>query len=271
MDDRPCQEYGPPLRSEQAFLPPQELLFGLAGWTVSCETIRRRHEAAAQARALRPQLGGVPSQFADAQGQERELHVDAGEVNTPGGFREVEVAVHACRERGEPATSEDYEQRDLPAPAARFVVAEIEGAQQFGQRCQDGARRLGILPGAGCEVPVSAGLNVLGDGAGWIWNLADARSVGASQTPDAYHGVEKLAEAGRGALGHGEQMREWLGGRGRSWWRAATAGCARCRRPRRGTRKGDDGCRRRQRRCWTTSAATETGWDTWRDCGGGGR
>jgi hypothetical protein len=196
------------------FEPAEELLLGLAGWTVSGETIRRRcHEAAAQARELRPQLQGVPRQFAEAEGQERELHVDAGKVNTPGGFRDVKVAVHTTRERGEPATSEDYEQRDLPAPSARSVVAEIEEAQEFGQRCQDEARRLGILPQeAGCEVLASSGLSVLGDGAEWIWNLADARFVGASQTLDVYHGVEKLAEAGREGLGTGEPMQEWLEG-----------------------------------------------------------
>ncbi len=195
------------------FRPAEELLLGLAGWAVSCETIRLRcHEAAARARELRPQLQGVPQQFADAQGQERELHIDAGKVNTPGGFRDVKVAVYACRKQGQPATSEGYEQRGLPAPTARAVVAEIEEAQEFGRRCQDEARRLGILPEVGCEVLVSAGLNVLGDGAEWVWNLAGARLVGASQTLDVYHGVEHLAEVGREALGQGPEMGAWLEG-----------------------------------------------------------
>lgn len=193
------------------FSPAEALLLGLAGWAVSCETIRRRcHEAAGAAREARPRLQGVPQQFAEARGQRRELHVDAGKVNTPGGFRDVKVAVCVCREQGEPATSEDYEQRGLPAPTARSVVAEIEEAQQFGKRCQDEARRLSILPEEGCEALAAAGLSVLGDGAEWIWNLADARFVGASQTLDVYHAVEKLAEAGREALGQGEPMREWL-------------------------------------------------------------
>jgi hypothetical protein len=195
------------------FRPAEDLLLGLAGWTVCCETIRRGcHEAAAQARAHRPQLQGVPQQFAEAQGQQRELHIDAGKVNTPDGFRDVKLAVFATRELGDPATSEDYQQRDLPASTARSVVAEVEEAQEFGKRCQDEARRLGILPEVGCEIRVSAGLNVLGDGAEWIWNLAESRFVGASQTLDVYHGVEKLAEAGREGLGQGKEMEAWLEG-----------------------------------------------------------
>lgn len=195
----------------EPFRPAEELLLGLAGWSVSAETIRRRcHDASVQARQHRPQLLGVPQQFAQAQGQERELHIDAGKVNTPDGFRDVKMAVFATRQQGQPATSEDYEQRDLPAPTTRAVVAQIEEAQAFGHRCQDEARRLGLLPEVGCEVLVSAGLNVLGDGAEWIWNLADTRFVGASQTLDVYHGVEHLAEVGREALGQGPQMEAWL-------------------------------------------------------------
>jgi hypothetical protein len=196
---------------DKPFRPAEGLLLDLAGWTVSCESIRRRcHEAAAEARECRAQLRGVPEQFAgaEAQGLEFELHIDAGKVNTPGGYRDLKVAVHAARERGEPAGSEDYEQRDLPAPAARSVVAEVEEAQEFGKRCRDEAARLGVLP-EGREVP-AAGLSVLGDGAEWIWNLADARFAGASQTLDVYHGVEHLAGVGREALGSGAEMGAWL-------------------------------------------------------------
>jgi hypothetical protein len=187
------------------------LLRELAGWAIDAETIRRYcHEDAAAARKCRGERQGLPERFAAAAG-DREVHIDAGKVNTPDGFRDVKVAVFACRRRAEPATADDYEQRDLPAPAVRSVVAEVEEAQAFGRRCQDEALRLGVLPAvAGGPVP-AAGLSVLGDGAEWIGDLADARFAGAAQRLDVYHGCEKLAKAGRAAPGEGG-VNGWLAG-----------------------------------------------------------
>jgi hypothetical protein len=180
------------------------LLAELCGWRVCAETIRRRcHEGAAGARAHRDRLGGLPALFGPAPGQDREAHIDAGKVNTPDGWRDVKVAAFARRERAKPATSEDYEQRDLPAPGARAVVAEVEEARSFGRRCAAEARRLGLTgPGP---------LSVLGDGAEWIWNIAAEHFAGAAQVLDVYHGVEKLAEAAREAFGPGTAgMQRWL-------------------------------------------------------------
>jgi hypothetical protein len=130
------------------------------------------------------------------------LHIDAGKVNTPDGWRDVKVAVFAKRGRAEPATSADYEQRDLPAPLVRSVLAEVEGAESFGPRCRAEAERLGVM--------VLVGLTVLGDGAEWIWNLATEQFAGATQVLDIYHGVEHLAGAGRQALGTGPELAGWL-------------------------------------------------------------
>lgn len=52
--------------------------------------------------------------------------------------------------------------------------------------------------------------SVLGDGAEWIGNWADARFGGASQLLDVYHAVEHLAEVGRAAVGDGEPLTQWL-------------------------------------------------------------
>ncbi len=142
----------------------ESLLHELAGWSLDAETIRHYcHEDAACARKNRGERLALPKQFAHAKG-DRELHIDAGKVNTPEGYRDVKVAVLGCRQRAKPATSADYEQRDLPAPSARSVIAEVESAQAFGQRCVGEAARLGVS---------SEGLSVLGDGAEWIWNLAE--------------------------------------------------------------------------------------------------
>ena len=184
------------------FRPAEALLHELAGWSIDAETIRRYcHEDAASARKSRGERRALPARFAGAEG-DRELLIDAGKVNTPEGYRDVKVAVIACRERGEPATAEGYEQRDLPAPSVRSVVAEVEEARAFGRRCAAEAERLGVSAG---------GLSVLGDGAEWIWNLADERFVGAAQVLDVYHGCEQLAKAGRAAVGE-EGLGRWLDG-----------------------------------------------------------
>jgi hypothetical protein len=185
------------------FRPAAALLKDLAGWAVSGETIRRYcHQDAAAARASRSERRGLPEQFAQAKG-DRECHLDAGKVNTPGGFRDVKVVVFGCRERAESATSADYFQRDLPAPSVRAVIAEVEEAQDFGQRCAAEAARLGIK---------NEGLSVLGDGAEWIWNLAARQFAGAACVLDVWHGCEHLAKVGRAALGEGDEMKRWLDG-----------------------------------------------------------
>jgi hypothetical protein len=181
------------------------LLGELAGWSVSEDTLRRRcHEHAARASGQRGGRAALPGAFA-AAGGDWELHVDAGKVNTvEGGWRDVKAAAFARRERGEASSSLDHEQRGLPAPGARAVVAAVEPAEAFGRRVEREALRLGA--------PLGAGLSVLGDGAGWIWGLADDHFHGAEQVLDVYHAAERLAAAGRAALGEGEAMAGWLDG-----------------------------------------------------------
>ncbi len=182
----------------------ERLLGELCGWSCDAETIRRLcHQEAKDARRERGRRVRLPEQFAKAEG-DQELHIDAGKVNTPGGYRDVKVAVFGKRERAEPATSADYEQRDLPAPAVRGLLAEVEGVESFGPRCAAEAQRLGVT--------VLAGLTVLGDGAEWIWNLATEQFAGAAQVLDVYHAVEHLADAGRRAFGDGLGLAGWLEG-----------------------------------------------------------
>jgi hypothetical protein len=180
----------------------EELLRELSGWSIDAETLRRHtHAEAAQAAQTRAERVRVPEAFATATG-DIELHVDAGKVNTQEGWRDVKVAVFAVRERGPSATSADYEQRELPAPTVRSVVAAVEEVGLFELRCQAEALRLHLTD------PML--LSILGDGAEWIWNLADRSFGGAAQLLDVYHGVEHLATTGRAALGDGPAFVDWL-------------------------------------------------------------
>jgi hypothetical protein len=183
------------------FCKAERLLAELVGWSVGAETLRRTtHAEASAAAAGRGERTGLPRAFAAASG-DQELHIDAGKVNTPEGWRDVKVAVYACRERGPSATADDDEQRDLPAPTARSVVAAVEDCGAFGARCVAEGKRLGISPSR---------LSVLGDGAEWIWNLAAAWFFAAVRLLDVYHALEHLAAGGRQALGEGEAWTAWL-------------------------------------------------------------
>jgi hypothetical protein len=184
----------------------ERLLSELAGWSASAEALRRHcHAEAAGARQQRGQRGGLPEQFAQAPG-DRELHVDAGKVNTPGGWRDVKVAVFASRERAEPATAGGYEQRDLPPPGVRAVVAAVEEAQGFGERCAAEASRLGLTD--------AEALSVLGDGAEWVWNLAEQHFPPARQCLDVYHALEHIASAARRVFGEGTAQAQAQAARG---------------------------------------------------------
>ena len=131
-----------------AFRPAQALLSDLAGWSIGAETIRRYcHEDAARAGTGRGQRQALPERFAAATG-DRELHIDAGKVNTPDGYRDVKVAVFACRGRAAPAAADDYEQRDLPAPQSarwsrRSKRRGTSGAVAWPRRRVWGRRRRG--------------------------------------------------------------------------------------------------------------------------------
>lgn len=180
----------------------EELLRELTGWSVDAETLRRHtHAEAAEATRMRATRTGLPEVFAAATG-DAEVQIDAGKVNTPEGWRDVKVAVFAVRKRGPAATSVDYEQRDLPAPTVRSVVAAVEEVGVFGPRCQAEATRLGLTD--------PTRLSVLGDGAEWIWNLAAAMFAGAAQVLDVFHALEHLAAAGRAAFGAEAGFSDWL-------------------------------------------------------------
>ena len=176
------------------------LLEELCGWRVCPESVRQLcHRHAADLRGRRAELSGLAEGFEQAEGEEYEIQIDAGKVNTPTGWRDVKLAVLARRKRGEAGTLADYEQRTLPDVSVRSVVAEVEGVGAFGPRCLAEAVRVGVPTEA-------AGPSVLGDGAEWIWNLAE------EPVPDGDGGVGLLPR--RGEVGRGRPRGVWDGYRG---------------------------------------------------------
>ena len=190
---------------QQSFAKAELALAEVAGWDLDDNTIRQLcHATAARASAGRDERATAEA-FAEAGG-DLELQIDAGKVNTTQGWRDVKAAVFARRQRGEPTTAAQWDERDLPAPAVRSVVAAVEEASAFGQRCAAEAARLALTD------PTQ--LSVLGDGAEWVWNLAEAHFPGHRGVLDIWHGSERLSDGAKGVFGEGEQARE-QGRRGR--------------------------------------------------------
>lgn len=188
----------------QAFQRGSALLESLAGWTTCHEVIRQVcYRQADRLAALREPDAATPEvePFRQAPGR-MEFQTDATTVNTTEGWRDMKIGVFAKREPGAPAGPEEWDKRDLPAPAARFAFAGIEEIQAFAPRWRVWADRLGLGDGR---------LSVLGDGADWIWDHSHAQFANWEGTLDIFHSGEWLAKAAK--AGCGEKTAEaarWL-------------------------------------------------------------
>ena len=69
----------------------------------------------------------------------------------------MKIGIFARRDRGEPATSAEWDERDLPAPTVRVAFSAIEPIEEFAPHWGEWATRLGIDD--------FATITVLGDGA----------------------------------------------------------------------------------------------------------
>jgi hypothetical protein len=191
---------------QQSFVKAELALTEVAGWELDDNTIRQLcHATALKASATRQQRA-TAEVFAQAQG-DAELQIDAGKVNTLEGWRDVKVGVLARRERGEPTPAAQWDERDLPAPAVRSVVAAVEEASLFGQRCAAEAERLGLTD--------PEELSVLGDGAEWVWNLSGRHFSGADELLDIWHGAEQIADGAKAACGRGSEAAQAQAQRGK--------------------------------------------------------
>jgi hypothetical protein len=186
----------------QSFRHGCSLLEHLAGWTCCHEVVRQVcYRQAGQLEQQRQAASPEIKPFQDAKGQ-MEFQTDATKLNTLGGWRDIKIGVFAKREAGEPATAEEWDKRDLPAPTVRFAFAAIEEIEDFAPRWRLWAERLGLGEGR---------LSVYGDGAEWIWDHAQMEFVYWSGTLDIFHSSEWLAKAAKAGCGEGtEQAALWL-------------------------------------------------------------
>ena len=90
-----------------------------------------------------------------------------------------------------------------PVISERGFVATREGIDALREQLHAEALRRGLGQAAGALV--------IGDGAVWIWRLADDRFKDARQRLDFYHAVQHLAAVGRALFGEDQtQLKAWL-------------------------------------------------------------
>ncbi len=190
------------LGGRNSFAVAERLLGECCGWSVSDERIRQACEAESTRIAdFRANSPAVAEVFADAAG-DVEFQADAAKVNTTGGWRDMKIGIFARRERGEPATPAEWDQRHLPAPTARAAFAAIETIDDFAPRWGEWAARLGIED--------LTTITILGDGAEWIWNAAARQFGSCHQILDIYHAAEHIDAAAKRRFGDGAAATEWL-------------------------------------------------------------
>lgn len=179
---------------EQSFARAQQMLQEFCGGTMDDELIRRTTHAEAKRVQTSRSTRGDAAAFAKAA-TPIEVLIDAGKVNTLDGWRDVKLGVILRRKTGPSATPAQWDDRELPPPEFRSVIAAIEEAESFGHRLRQETDRL--------RVTTAADVTVLGDGAEWIWNLAEEHLPQAAGVLDIYHALERVSEAVKTIWGEG--------------------------------------------------------------------
>ncbi len=99
-------------------------------------------------------------------------------------------------------TGLDEKGRPVRDESSTSYVGAIETAEDFGKRIYAEAKRRGV--------DRAKEVAVLGDGASWIWNIADEAFPGAVQIIDLYHAREHYWKAGRAVLDHDKKkLHKW--------------------------------------------------------------
>jgi hypothetical protein len=101
----------------------------------------------------------------------------------------MKVGIFSKRDRGEPATPQEWDSRQLPAPKTRIAFAAIEGSVQFGSRWKAGRKRLGLAD--------TSAVTVLADGAKWIWEEQREHLRDADGVLDVYHALQHVSDLGK--------------------------------------------------------------------------
>ena len=172
------------------------------GLSISDTTIREvAQEHGAKANEwLRTEPVAV-QEFREARG-DIEFTSDGTCVNTREGWREMKVAIFSKRQRGEPATPDEWATRKLPKPHTRIAFAAIEESESFGRRWKAWCKRLGL--------PDTSAIAMLADGAKWLWEEQRKHLTHADGVLDVFHVLEHLTKTGQALSNTPEESTAWI-------------------------------------------------------------
>lgn len=119
---------------------------------------------------------------------------DGCHTNSPEGWKEVKVG----------SVSKDYPYTNATSvlkvrPGSPRYVASVTPAAGFGKHLSDLATQTGIYQDE--KTMDTEEVVVIGDGAAWIWNLADEHFPGATEIVDYMHAKRHLYDVAKQALG----------------------------------------------------------------------
>jgi hypothetical protein len=190
------------------------LLTELTGLTVGMDTIREHTTAVgtaiadADAAAIgQVQTSGESAVPVESAPGHLVVEADGAMVRYDDGWHEVKVGVVGGVVDG-------------VVTAASYVAAR-EAAEQFGPRLLAEAARRGALevvrwegPLTGPGLAVLPPVHIVGDGARWIWNLAEDHFGERTEVVDFYHAVEHVWTVARAVFGEGTiEAQAWAAAR----------------------------------------------------------
>jgi hypothetical protein len=182
------------LAAQTSFASTSTLMREMSGADLCPETVRTMVEGHGQqmARFQAQDTVSAPA-FRQAAG-EVEFTTDAGKVNTrEEGGKDLKIAVISKRPAGEPTTPEAGQAQRLPAAPMVLAFAMIATAKEFRSQWRPRLRRLGVT--------ALACVQVLADGAGWIWKAVGRSLSGCVQTLDFFHACQHLHRCAESIFG----------------------------------------------------------------------
>lgn len=181
---------------------------------VGAAAVSERDAEAKQPDRIQPRPGAAPRRMV--------VQMDGTMVNTLDGWKETKAAIIYEAPPMAPANVVA-----LPGPAAGSPVKAVPRVRRDLTGCRflahvgtaEELEDLLVAPMVQEGVYRARDVAVLGDGAEWIWNRADALLPRAVQILDWFHLSEKLWECGRAVWGPGTKAcTEWVKGRETELW-----------------------------------------------------
>ena len=171
-------------------------LHEMLGVDVCPETVRKVVERHGQKMArFQAQDTASEEAFRAAEG-EVEFTTDAGKVHTrEEGWKDLKIGVIAKRKAGAPTSPEAWKAQRLPLATIVLAFAMIATAKEFRRSWRPRLRRLGVT--------CMASIQVLADGASWIWKAVGRVLTGCVQTLDFYHACQHLNRCAERVYGEG--------------------------------------------------------------------